>query len=94
MNNIYGIISSIFSKDGFRISDFYIKIEEETSIDIYKKEDCIVIDFQENKPIVTINKIIKLKLSIDGIELREDGGVLKIVYFPDIPFKYEWIDNV
>lgn len=93
MENPYKIISSILSKDGFRVSDFYLKVEQETSIDLYKKEDCICIDFQENQPTVTIHKIIKIKLSVEGIELREDGGILKLDYFPNIPFKYEWLDN-
>lgn len=93
MKNPYEVIHAIFSKGGFKFSNFCLKVENETSIDIYKNEDTIIIDFQENQPTITIKKIIKLKLSVEGIELREDGGILKLDYFPNIPFKYEWLEN-
>lgn len=86
-------MSSIFSEDGLKILDFTLKVQSETSIDIYKNDESIVIDFQENQPTVTIKKIIRLKLTVEGIELREDGGILKLDYFPNIPFKYEWLEN-
>lgn len=93
MVNPYEVMSSIFSEDGFKVSEFTLKVQSETSIDIYKSEDSIVIDFQENQPTVTIKKIIKLKLTVEGIELYKDGGLLKLDSFPDIPFKYEWLEN-
>jgi hypothetical protein len=93
MVNPYQVMSSIFSEDGLKILDFTLKVQSETSIDIYKNDESIVIDFQENQPTVTIKKIIRLKLTVEGIELREDGGILKLDYFPNIPFKYEWLEN-
>ena len=93
MTNQYEVIQAIFSKGGFKLSDFYIKVENETSVDIYRNEDSIIIDFQENQPTITLHKIIKLKITVDGIELREDGGTLKLDYFPNIPFKYEWLQD-
>jgi len=93
MVNPYQAMSSIFSEDGLKILDFTLKVQSETSIDIYKNDESIVIDFQENQPTVTIKKIIRLKLTVEGIELREDGGILKLDYFPNIPFKYEWLEN-
>ena len=93
MMNPYKVISSIFSDDGFKISNFVIKVENETSIDVYKNNDSIVIDFQENQPTITVNKIIKLKITVEGIELSKDGGSLKLDRFPDIPFKYEWLED-
>lgn len=93
MMNPYEFMSSLFSEEGFKVSDFTLKVQSETSIDMYKNEDSIFIDFQENQPTITIKKIIKLKLSVEGIELREDGGILKLDYFPNIPFKYEWLEN-
>lgn len=97
--NPYQVMSSIFSEDGLKISDFTLKVHSETSIDIYKgapgdvNDESIIIDFQENQPTVTIKKIIKLKLTVEGIELHKDGGLLKLDNFPDIPFKYEWLEN-
>jgi len=97
--NPYEVMSSIFSEDGLKISDFTLKVHSETSIDIYKgalgdvNDESIIIDFQENQPTVTIKKIIKLKLTVEGIELYKDGGLIKIDRFPDIPFKYEWLEN-
>ena len=35
----------------------------------------------------------KIKLTVEGIELYKDGGLIKIDRFPDIPFKYEWLEN-
>ena len=86
-------MSSIFSDGGFKVSDFTVKVQSETSIDIYKNKESIIIDFQENQPTVTIKKIIRLKLTVEGIELNKDGGLLKLDRFPDIPFKYEWLEN-
>ena len=93
MMNPYKVMSSIFSDDGFKISNFVIKVENETSIDVYKNNNSIVIDFQENQPTITIKKIIKLKITVEGIELNEDGGLLRLDRFPDIPFKYEWLED-
>ena len=86
-------MSSIFSEGGFKVSDFTVKVQSETSIDIYKNKESIIIDFQENQPTVTIKKIIRLKLTVEEIELNKDGGLLKLDRFPDIPFKYEWLEN-
>ena len=69
MVNPYQAMSSIFSEDGLKILDFTLKVQSETSIDIYKNDESIVIDFQENQPTVTIKKIIRLKLTVEGIEL-------------------------
>ncbi len=93
MKNAYEVMSSIFSEGGFKVSDFTVKVQSETSIDIYKNKESIIIDFQENQPTVTIKKIIRLKLTVEGIELNKDGGLLKLDRFPDIPFKYEWLEN-
>ena len=38
--------------------------------------------------LVSNSTIIKV-----GVDLRKDGGTLIIDKFPDIPFKYEWIDD-
>jgi hypothetical protein len=93
MMNPYEIMSSLFSEEGFRVSGFTLKVKSETSVDIYKNNESIIIDFQENQPTITIKKIIKLKLTVEGIELYKDGGLLKLDCFPDIPFKYEWLQN-
>ena len=39
--NPYKVMSSIFSDDGFKISNFVIKVENETSIDVYKNNNSI-----------------------------------------------------
>ncbi len=93
MMNPYEFMSSLFSEEGFKVSDFTLRVQSETSIDMYKNEDSIVIDFQENQPTITVKKIIKFKLTVEGIELNKDGGLLKLDRFPDIPFKYEWLQN-
>lgn len=91
--NMYNVMSSIFSDKGFKVSEFTIKIEEETVIDISNSEDSIFIEFSSNKPVVIIDKIIKLKVSVERIELHPDNGILVLHRFPDIPFKYEWLNN-
>jgi|TARA_B100001059_G_C17812785_1_gene573298 hypothetical protein len=93
MMNPYEFMSSLFSEEGFKVSDFTLRVQSETSIDMYKNEDSIIIDFQENQPTITVKKIIKFKLTVEGIELNKDGGLLKLDRFPDIPFKYEWLQN-
>lgn len=91
--NMYNVMSSIFSDKGFKVSEFTIKIEEETVIDISNSEGSIFIEFSSNKPVVIIDKIIKLKVSVERIELHPDNGILVLHRFPDIPFKYEWLNN-
>ena len=93
MMNTYEFMSSLFSEEGFKVSDFTLRVQSETSIDMYKNEDSIIIDFQENQPTITVKKIIKFKLTVEGIELNKDGGLLKLDRFQDIPFKYEWLQN-
>ncbi len=93
MTNPYEVMSSLFSEEGFKVSDFTLKVKSETSVDIYKNNESIIIDFQENQPTVTVKKIIRFKLTVEGIELNKDGGLLKLDHFPDIPFKYEWLQN-
>ena len=38
MTNPYEVMQAIFSKGGFKLSDFYIKVENETSVDIYRNK--------------------------------------------------------
>jgi hypothetical protein len=82
------------SPDGYCFDNkFCVKIHGHTNISIDNQQDCVKIRFSNNRPILIIRKVLKLSLGVSGVDLREDGGTLIVDNFPDIPFKYEWIDN-
>ena len=95
IDQAFDIAKQIFdSEKGFCVDGrFCVKIHGYTNISIDSEEACVKIRFSNNKPVVTVKKFIKLSLGLSGVDLRKDGGTLIIDKFPDIPFKYEWIDD-
>jgi hypothetical protein len=78
------------SKVGYCFSEgIYVKIFNKVNILIDNDDKCVRIRFSNNKPILTIKKIIRLSLGISGIDLKDDGGTIIIDNFPDIDFSYE-----
>jgi hypothetical protein len=83
------IIDSIFSNGGYNIQKFNIKFPSSLNINIVKNEDNIDLIFTKDLPKITWKKFITLSARVSGINLNEKGGLLKLKYFPDIPFSYE-----
>ena len=89
----YGAICEIFSDDGFCVGDFNISAGKHNTVDITKDEESIRINFTKDKPVIIFRRIIKIKVLLSAIVFDEEGGVIILDFFPDIPFKYEWIEN-
>lgn len=85
---IKNIIDSIFSDSGYSIQKFNIKFPSLLDIVISKKEDSVDLSFKKDLPKITWKKFITLSARVSGITLGQNGGVLKLKYFPDIPFSY------
>lgn len=89
----YEILSMLFSEDGFTQGEgaFSIKLNNNVKAVIHQNEQGFVLSFPDVKPEAVIKKVVRLKLKINGIEFKEDRGVLQIHRFPDIPFMYDWV---
>ena len=85
------IIKAILdSKDGYDFGNgFYVKVFDHVNISVDISNKNVRIRFSDNKPILTIKKIIRLSLGVSGLDLKPDGGLIIIDNFPDIPFKYD-----
>jgi len=90
--NPYDIIKSIFSNDGFSNELFSVKFDNLIDIKIEKtKNGDYQISFLDSKPTMTVKKYLTLSLKVSGILLKPNSGVFQIDYFPDIPFRYNWL---
>jgi len=89
--NPYDIISSIFSENGFSNELFSVKFKDIINVKIETKNENLLVSFIESKPIIKVNKYISLSLTVNSILLKKNSGVFQIDYFPDIPFRYDWI---
>lgn len=92
MINPHEIIKSIFSSEGFSNELFSVKFDKTISVKIDQDKDGnFQVSFLDSKPTIKVRRYITLSLKISGILLRPNGGVFQIDYFPDIPFKYNWL---
>lgn len=79
----------IFSDDGLTLGMMKITCPKDCTVSISNTgESSLRISFQSSKPRV---KIKFVSVTLAGIHLNENGGVLEIENFPDIPFKYSQI---
>lgn len=91
MINPYDVIKSIFSEEGFSNELFSVKFKDVVNLKIESKDGNFLVSFLDSKPTIKVNKYISLSLTISSILLKNNGGVFQIDYFPDIPFRYNWI---
>lgn len=91
MINPYEILTNIFSENGFSTELFSVRFKDLANIKIESKDGNFLVSFLDSKPIIKINKYISLSLTISSILLKNNSGVFQIDYFPDIPFKYNWL---
>jgi len=90
-NEYFDIVQQIFSEDGLTIGPLRIQCSEALSVQIKSVESGIKIIFSDRKPKVTLQKIITFSVSINAIHFSQNGGVLEIDHFPDLPFSYNQI---
>lgn len=89
--NPYNIITSIFSDIGFSNELFSVKFKDVINVKIEKSGENFLVSFVDSKPTIRVNKYISLSLTVNSILLKKNSGVFQIDYFPDIPFRYDWI---
>ncbi len=91
MINPYEVLSQIFSKDGFVNEFCAIKFENHIEIKLTQEGNKYLLSFGDSKPSIKLKRYIQLTLKLSSIILGESGGILKLDFFPDIPFKYDWL---
>jgi hypothetical protein len=85
---IKNIIDAIFSDSGYNIQKFNIKFPTILDINISKLNNGVELSFKKDLPKITWKKFITLSARVSGIVLNDNGGILKLKYFPDIHFSY------
>lgn len=94
IKSVYDIILAITSMEGFTKDGIFIKCKSLCSFTVSVLNDQVNIDFSKDGPVVTFEKdlgIIKPKIAVSviGIVLYKNSGLIKLKNFIDIPFKYE-----
>ena len=90
LQRVYDVLVQLFSDKGYKAGEYIIKAEFPSVSKISSGHDGeIEIDFIDNAPVVKVKKIITIRITVLGITLKHDGGVIKLNKFPDISFKYD-----
>lgn len=87
----FEIVQQIFSQDGLTIGPLRIQCSGALSVQIESVQSGIKMIFSGHKPKVTLQKIITFSVSVNGIHFSQNGGVLELDHFPDLPFSYNQI---
>jgi hypothetical protein len=89
LSELKNIIEQIFSKSGYEVNSFTFFCPTSSSISMKKTESSLDISFKEGMPSVKTKKFfITISAHLEGLSLGEDGGTIKLKYFPDINFSY------
>jgi len=96
IRDIKKTLDEIFSNSGYSFKDFSIKLPQPLNMTFGTVDgDKISLKFVNKLPIISWKKLITISASIQEIILGNDGGIIRIKYFPDLKFKYtEDIDGV
>lgn len=89
LKQIRDIVYQIFSESGYSINNVNVQFPQPLNIKITKDGDSISLDFDDKVPKISWKRLITLSAYINGLALKENGGVLKLRYLPDIEFSYE-----
>jgi len=88
LQKIKGIIDEIFT-NGYRINNILIHCSSPAKITVTQSEAGTYFKFEDNLPSAQIEKIIKLKIYVEGISFGQNSGIIKLKNFPDMHFDYE-----
>ncbi len=88
LKNIHSTLCKLFS-NGYDVNNIKITCDTPTRIEITKDQNNIYFTFGGDLPKAEINKFLTFKLYLEGISFGENGGVIQIKNFPDIPFNYD-----
>lgn len=95
IENIKKVLNLIFSTEGYSVKDnLKLFFPRPFNLNCNASDNGeITLDFLGSQPKVTFKKYLTLSAWIEGVILREHGGVIKIKYLPDIDFTYEEKEN-
>lgn len=89
LSELKNIIEQIFSKSGYEVNSFTFFCPTSSSISMKKTDASLDISFSDGMPSVQTKKLfIPITAHLEGISLGEEGGTIKLKYFPDISFSY------
>lgn len=88
LKKISAIIHSVF-ENGYQVNNLSVICKSPTIAEVVKDDNGILIEFVGNLPTVELKRFITFKLNVEGISFGENGGIIKIKNFPDMPFSYE-----
>jgi len=81
-------LDKIFTSNGYSVKDINIKFPDPLSMTFGSDGTSISLSFLQNLPKISWKKFITISALIEGIKLSDDGGTIKIKYFPDLKFTY------
>lgn len=83
------ILNKIFDSTGYSFKDINIKFPEPFEMSFGQdKSKNVSLLFTKNLPRISWKKFITISAWIQGIVLSDEGGTIKIKYFPDLKFSY------
>jgi len=89
LSEVKQIVEQVFSDAGYEINNFTFFCPTSLSISLEKTANDLSIKFNTGLPSVQTKKLfIPITAQLQGISLGEDGGSIKLKYFPDIKFSY------
>lgn len=89
IKHIKDILNQVFNDAGYTNQDINIKLPKDLDVKIEYKNNTFILSFTGKLPLISWKRLIVLSARIQGLELNETGGRLKIKYFPDIKFIYD-----
>lgn len=89
IQEIRDIVELIFSQSGYNINNINLSFPHPLDIKIVRKNNDIILSFTGLLPKVTVKRFIKISAWVQGVDLGEKGGILRLKYLPDINFEYE-----
>jgi hypothetical protein len=83
------VLNKIFESTGYSFKDLNIKFPKPLEMTFGEdNKRSVSLLFTKNLPKISWKKFITISAWIQGIVLSDEGGTIKIKYFPDLKFSY------
>ena len=90
LSKAYEVLQQIISEDGYPVKKFRLHAKYPSVVKISSPDrDTIEIDFIDSKPKVKVKKLFTISITVLGITLKKNNGVIKLDGFPDVSFSYD-----
>jgi hypothetical protein len=88
-------LDKVFSSTGYSFKDFAIKLPQPLNMIFgIVNENKISLKFVDKLPKISWKKFITISALIQEIILDNDGGIIRIKYFPDLKFQYSKSETI